>query len=162
MNLDGLILESKYAEYQFCLKGPTETTWQDGFPRQQPKHIVLEFDSYTCVVEDEARNKEWTDEDKEYISRTLDRFLNDRAFNEMWVHEKPKPALPWPKFNETHHKQVPVIAAATGTVAEALAYEEYGRDGGPRPEVMERLRELLNNGTAAEAAEEVDEELSAV
>lgn len=156
--LDGLILESRHAEYQYIVKGPLETNWQDGFPREQPKHIVLEFDDFICMLDDQAFRKEWTDEDKLYIGRALERAFRDNEVRaQMWIHEKPRPPLPWPKYNETHHKQIPQIAAATGTVAEAIRYENE-RDGGPRVEVIQKLTELLNG----EVVVEVDEDLAAV
>jgi hypothetical protein len=53
----------------------------------------------------------------------------------------PLPTPPWPTYEETHHKQIPVLAEQLGLVNEALAYERAREK--PRAEVTERLEGLL-------------------
>ena len=164
MQIDGLVLESKYPEYQWCIKGPIRKVWKDGFPVDEPKLLVLQFDRYLCEVDEMVQNQEWTPEDKEYVARIMERDLVDPRFRDAWQHQAPKIHPPWPTYDETHHNQVPVIAKATGQVAEALAYEERGRPDGPRESVVKKLRALLaeprDNGSAAPEPAEAEDLLS--
>jgi hypothetical protein len=142
LNVDGLVLESQYADYNFIIKGPQITDYSDGYPRQRPKHIVLDFDSFLCEVDDVVLRNELTDEDKEYIGRSVEAALNNPMYKEMWVHELPKPPLPWPSYEETSASQVPLVAKTIGMIEEALRYEQHGRPDGPRPTVVKKLEEL--------------------
>lgn len=141
--ITSVALESRYPQLEFCIKGPRQTTWVDGYPVQLPKHIVLQFDRYICVLEDMANEQEWTDEDKEFVTNAIDAHLKKPSFTDFWIHEAPKPGKPWPTYDDTHHNQVPIVAQATGMVREALVYEERGRPGGPRESVVKKLSELL-------------------
>lgn len=165
MNIDEIVLESKYPEFQWCVKGPLQKVWKDGFPVDEQKILMLYFDRYLCEVADMIRDQEWTDEDKLYAERALDRFLNDPNFRDAWVHEMPKPAMPWPTYDQTHHNQVAVVAAATGQVGEALMYEQRGREGGPRESVVKKLQALLSDTPVDEPVAdtvEAEAELGAV
>lgn len=139
VEIDGLVLESKYPQLQYIVKGPIEDTWRDGMQIRQPKHIVLEFDRHLLVMDDLAHEKEWTDEDKLYISRQLDYELKRPQFVDFWVHKPPTPQPPWPTYDSTDAKQIATVAKATGLVTEALRYEKNGREDGPRPEVVKAL-----------------------
>jgi hypothetical protein len=143
MDINGLILESKYPQYQHLIKGPFQKSWRDGFPVDEQKILNLQFDRYICFIDDMAREQEWTDTDKEFVAKQVEWQLQDPMFRDMWVHEPAKPPVPWPNYNETHPKQVHTVAQATGLVAEALHYEQNGRAGGPRPDVVKNLTALL-------------------
>ena len=143
LNVDGLVLESQYAEYNYCVKGPLIIDYSDGFPKQVPKHIVLDFDSYLCEIDDVVLRNELTEEDREYIGRAIEGALKNPMFKEMWVHEAPKPPIPWPSYNETPASEVPVVAKTIGLLQEALAYEQRGRPEGPRPTVVKKLEDLF-------------------
>ncbi len=149
MKLEGLVLESKYPELQLLVKGPMQKVWKDGFPVDEQKIIVLAFDRYLCELDVMARNQEWGEGERAAVDGQLSRQLADPQFRDAWVHEAPKPAKPWPSYDETHHNQVAGIAQATGTVESAITYETRGREGGPRESVLRKLQELQ-----AEAPEE--------
>lgn len=140
MEIEGLLLESKYPEYRFVVKGPLQKVWIDGFPVDEQKILTLEFDRYICDVEQLAVEQEWTPGDREAVSGTLDRFLRDPMFRDMWIHEAPKPPKPWPNYDEMDAKQIPVVAQATQQIDEALAYETRGRK--PRSTVVAALEKL--------------------
>lgn len=142
MKIEGLVLESKYPQLQYMVKGPVEDTWRDGTMVRQPKHLVLEFDRHLLIMDDLAHEKEWTDEDKEYISRQIDYELGRPQFVDFWVHQAPKPQPPWPTYDSTDPKQIASVAHATGLVVEALRYEKGGREDGPRPEVVKALESI--------------------
>ena len=153
MDIDGLILEARWPEYQFLVKGPLQKVWRDGFPVDEQKIIPLQFDRFICFIDDMAREQEWSDGDRDHVARALEVSLNDPKFREMWVHEALKPPLPWPAYDETHHKQIHVVAKSVGLVGEALAYEQHGRPEGPRPEVVKNLQAALAD---AQPAAEID------
>lgn len=157
MELNGVVLESKYAEYQFLIKGPLQKMWRDGFPVEEHKIIPLQFDRYLCELDVMAQNQEWDEQQREAVARTIEQQFNDPSFTDMWVHKAPVPPLPWPTYNETHHNQIPVIAQATGMVSAALAYEQRGREEGPRPSVEQKLKELLASDDSASTAVEQDD-----
>jgi hypothetical protein len=142
MDIDGLVLESKYPEYQFLIKGPLEQVWRDGFPVQENQIIALQFDRYLCEVDLMAQNQEWGEAQKQAVAGAIKRQLDDPQARDMWVHVTPKPPKPWPTYDDTLESQVVSIAQATGTVSEALVYEQRGREGGPREKVVAKLQEL--------------------
>lgn len=148
MELEKIVLESKYPQFQFIVKGPRITIWKDGYPVQEPKHIVLFFDRFLCVMEDVIRDQELTEEDQEFVKRGLEAAFKNPTFTDMKIHEAPKINAPWPNYESTHHNQVSVIAGQIGMVAEALTYELRGREGGPRESVVKKLTELQNGVTA--------------
>jgi len=156
MNIDGLILESRHPEYQFLIKGPMQKVWRDGFPVDEQKILILQFDRFICFTDDMIREQEWTEEDKEFCGRGLEQILGDPKQRAMWIHEPKKPPLPWPTYDDTPSKQIHTIAQATGMINEAIAYESSGREGGARPEVLKNLQVLAQ---AAEAETITDEEL---
>jgi len=140
-NLRDVVLESKYGEYQYLAKGPLQTSWRDGFPKQEPKLISLQFERFLCEVRDEIDRQELTEEDQQYLAAKLQHDLSDTMYRDMWVHEPVKPDKPWPSYEETDVKQIAVVAKATGLVEQALTYERR-RDDGPREDVVKELSEL--------------------
>jgi len=141
-DLDGLVLESKYGELQYILKGPIVTNWSSGLPRQEPKEFVFQFDRYVCEIGEECRRMELTDEDKEYVVRQIERHLKDPDYrSDLWIHEPPKIDPPWPTYEGMHHNSIPGFAQQAGMVEEALLYEQR-RPGGPRESVLRKLEEL--------------------
>lgn len=142
--IDGLVLESKYPDLSYIVKGPIQDEWRDGIPVRRPKHIVLEFDRYLLEMDQLIREKELDEEDKLFIKRQLEYEFSKPNFVDFWVHEKPIPAPPWPTYDDTHHAQVASIAEAVGLVPQALHYEVNGRPGGPRTSVVEKLQAMQN------------------
>lgn len=160
-DLDTLLLESKYSEMQYLVKGPMVTTWNDGFPRQQPKIIEFQFDRFMLDVGEEIRRKELTDEEKEYVARKIERDLGDIDMRaDMWVHEVPVVEPPWPTYQAMHGNAIPPFAKQAGMVAEALVYEQRGRPDGPREGVVRKLTELLDETPGA--AEVTEDDFAAV
>jgi|SRR5215471_3277820 len=160
MNIEGLILESRYPEYQFLVKGPMQKVWRDGFPVDEQKILILQFDRFICFMDDMIKEQEWTEEDVEFCGRGLQNVLDDPKYRAMWIHEPKRPAMPWPTYDETPSKQIPTIAKSIGMINEAMAYETSGREDGPRPEVVERLAAL--SAEQPEAVTEFEDEMSAV
>jgi len=163
LDTNGLILESPYAQYQFLIKGPMQKVWKDGFPVDEQKIIPLQFDRYICFVDDMAAEQEWTVEDREFVARAIDASLNNPKFRDMWVHEAPKPPLPWPTYESMHHSKIATAAEMNGLVGEAFAYETRGREGGPRPAVVKKLQALLDGKSEPDEpdAPEPDDDLVA-
>ena len=161
MDIKGLILESNFPELQVLLKGPLQKVWRDGFPVDEQKILQLQFDRYICFVDDMVRRQEWTPEDTEYAARHIESMLNDPTEREMWIHQPPVVQPPWPTYNETHHKQIHVVAKSIGLVGEALTYETRGREEGPRPEVVKNLEAALGEQVPTNAQELQEEELFA-
>jgi hypothetical protein len=161
MNIDGLILEAKFPQYIYLFKGPLQKTWRDGYLIDEPKQLALEFDRFACELDIMAKNQEWSPEDKEAVGGQLEQLINNPQFTDMWVHVPAAPIPPWPTYDETHHNQIPMIAAATHLVAEAISYEKR-REGGPRPGVLSKLEELLAEQPQPEQEEIPDGDLTAV
>lgn len=145
-DLDTLMLESKYGEMTYMIKGPIITNWADGFPRQEPKLIVFQFDRFMLDVGEECRRQELSDEDKEYVVRKIERDLADIDMRaDMWIHRPPKTEPPWPTYDDTHPNAIAGIAKSVGLVAEAITYEQR-REGGPRESVLKKLEEQEPQG----------------
>ena len=136
------------------MKGPLHKAWRDGFPVDEQKILQLQFERYICFVDDMIRRQEWTPEDIEHAARQIEYMLGDPTQKDMWLHELPVVTPPWPTYDETHHKQIHVIAQSIGLVGEALTYETRSREGGPRPEVVKNLEAALGE----QAPEPVGEE----
>jgi hypothetical protein len=152
LDIKGLVLESRCSETLMLVKGPMQQVWRDGFPVQEQKILRLQFDRYVCLVDQMAREQEWTEEECQYAMRGIAAQLADpMKRDEVWIHEIVRPNLPWPTYDETHPKQIHTIAQAIGMVAEALAYESQ-RLGGPRPMVIESLQKALGDAPAAAAS----------
>jgi hypothetical protein len=148
-DLDGLMLESKYGELTYLVKGPLLTQWRDGFPKQEPKIIAFEFDRYICEIGPAIRRMELTDEDKEYVARRITFDFADPHFTDMWEHVPPKVEPPWPSYEDAHPNAIPGLAKQIGMVDEALAYEQR-REGGPRESVVKKLTEGQESGLPVE------------
>jgi hypothetical protein len=159
MDINGLVLESRYAEYQFLIKGPLQKVWRDGYPVEEHQIIPLEFDRYLCELDLMATRQEWNEIQKEAVTGAIERQLNDPSFRDMWVHEKPRPPLPWPNYDTMKETQILMVAQATGQAREALAYE-LQRDGGARETVVKKLQGLIesdgDSGTVDPDAETED------
>jgi hypothetical protein len=160
--IDGLVLEAKWPQLQYVVKGPIQDEWRDGIPVRRAKHLILEFDRYLLIMDDLVREKEWDDEDKLYILRQLNYELGRPQFVDFWEHKMPVPNAPWPNYNDTPENQVITIAQATGLIAEALRYENAGRPGGPREKIVLKLNQLLGDAPADEFETLSEDELAAV
>lgn len=96
------------------------------------------------------RENNWTDEEREAVEYALDQWC-ERWPEAVWVVSQAKAPKPWPKYDEAHHNQIPVLAEQLGFVAEALQYEQENKN---RPAVVEKLSELVNAAAEAEATGE--------
>jgi len=71
----------------------------------------------------------WSDEEHESVISVLDRLCMEQPFMiAKVVHEIPVPQPPWPTYEETHHKTIPVLAKQLGLVEQTLAYERANRN----------------------------------
>lgn len=87
-----------------------------------------------------AEQNRWDADEKDTVEQVLLSWCQKWP-EAIWLHSEAPAPLPWPTYNETHHKSVPVLAEQLGLVETALAYEQQNKK---RPEVMEKLSELLN------------------
>lgn len=87
-----------------------------------------------------AESLGWSDEEHESVLADLERW-SVRWPEALQLVSKQPADLPWAKYNETHHNQIPTLAEATGLVAEALAYERENKN---RESVVSKLEELQN------------------
>lgn len=161
MNLEGLVLESRYPQLERYIKSGATQEYRDGLPVTGRKHLKLEFDRFICEVNQMAEEQEWTDEDKEFAAREIERELKNPTTRDIWVHEKPKINPPWPNYNETHHNSIAGVAKATGLVGEAITYESRGREGGPRESVIKQLEALQGDSSDAVVPTEDDDLVAA-
>lgn len=92
----------------------------------------------------------WTDAERETAEAVVLNWCN-RWPEAVQLWSAPKAEKPWPKYDETHHNQIPTLAETLGLVAEALAYEQENKN---RESVTSKLTELLN-ATPDAAAEEL-------
>lgn len=95
----------------------------------------------------QAAEKGWTDEERELVEQIVLQQCQ-KTPEYVWVHEVPKPVAPWPKYDTTHHNQIPVLADQLGLVAEALAYEQATKK---RDSVIEKLNEIQAAASEADA-----------
>jgi hypothetical protein len=71
----------------------------------------------------------WTPEEQESVISVLDRLCLEQPFMiAKVVHEVVVAQPPWPTYEETHHKTIPVLAQQLGLVQETLAYERENRN----------------------------------
>jgi hypothetical protein len=167
---DGLVFKSVAAALRVAVRGRTPI-YDTGVLIGHEKELVADFgDQNAPVLYDEqgdphvairgnfchtllqGEEKGWTDEERALVEKKL--LANQRA-NHYWLHTAPKPKKPWPTYDETEAGKIAGIAEATGTVAEALAYERANKK---RPTVVGALKKLVE---ARPAEEPTEEELAA-
>jgi hypothetical protein len=83
----------------------------------------------------------WTDDERE-TAESIVAMVAAREPEHCWLYSSPAVEKPWPKYDDAHHNQVPVLAEQLGLVAEALAYEEENKN---RESVVQKLREILDS-----------------
>lgn len=82
-------------------------------------------------LDKQAKEKGWTDEEKQHVSDWLSYLLMDPdnpCKGDFWEWEPKTPQPPWPSYEKTHHNAVAKIARDTGTVVEAIRYEQATRN----------------------------------
>lgn len=82
----------------------------------------------------------WTDEERETAETVVNNWCS-RWPEAVQLWSAPKAEKPWPKYDETHHNQIPTLAETLGLVAESLAYEQENKN---RESVITKLSELLS------------------
>lgn len=88
------------------------------------RHALIYGHFYDTDVGAELNN--WTPEEKESVELTLSRLCDQLPFVIAKVHRDEKvfaPEKPWPNYDETHHKTIPVLARQLGLVDQVIAYE---------------------------------------
>ena len=86
----------------------------------------------------QAEEKGWSDTEKEVVARHMLRKLNEPDC-QFTMLEATRVAAPWPTYDSMHHNKIPVFAADSGLIPQALAYELQNKK---RESVIEKLREL--------------------
>lgn len=102
-------------------------------------------------LDSQAEQKGWGPDEKEIVARHMIRMAEKRPGGDFTLWSKAPAQKPWPKYDETHHNQVAVLADQLGLVGEALAYEQ---ENAKRPSVVAKLNELLNAAQIEAASEE--------
>ena len=84
----------------------------------------------------------WTDDEHEAVIMTLDKLCDKQPYLiARVVMHQPEIVKPWPTYDDTHWKTVPVLAEQLGLLDVALIYE---RANGQRDSVIEGLERKLN------------------
>lgn len=139
----GLVVSTtKRLGFDFAKHGP-EYDYTDAEGRVQKASDIRGHFFNTGSAQEEFG---WTDDEREAVEQALDRWCQ-RWPEAVWEVSAAKAGKPWPKYDETHHNQIPVLAEQLGFVAEALQYEVENKN---RSGVVEKLNEIL--AAAAEAA----------
>lgn len=99
----------------------------------------------------QAELKDWTEEERERVEAALDYWCEHQPA-QIWHLEEPAAPLPWPTYEDMHHKQIAPHAIASGQAVEALAYERQREN--PRREIIE----LLETHIASKQETEFDEQ----
>lgn len=173
----GLTFKSRASACQFIIRPKVVNYGPDGltpvsemrellaeFAVHRPEYTYIDSDGMTQVASDisghffdldaQAEQKGWTDEEKEVAANRLLTY-GPQSGGEFWLHTKAPAAKPWPKYDDAHWDQIPVLAEQLGLVAEALEYEKENK---ARKSVVAKLSELL---TAPPAEDSGVEELAA-
>lgn len=90
-------------------------------------------------LDEQAREKGWSDDEKEIVARHMLR-LADSGRGQFTLYSKPKVGPPWPTYDQTHHSKIVDLAQSLGLLSESLLYEEQEKQ---RPSVIEGLRAAL-------------------
>lgn len=173
----GLQFTSHASAYQVICRPSRQLLTPDGVVYDETRELLAEFgvhgaeysyarpDGTTDTAADirghffdldsQAEQKGWTTDEKEIVARKLLREIITKFPGECQLYSAPSAAKPWPKYDETHHNQVPVFAEQLGLVDAALAYE---KQNAARPSVLAKLQEI---GAQPKPTESIVEELTA-
>lgn len=158
----GLIFTSPFSMYQYIVRPKVVNYGPDGVtPISELRELLAEFgvsrgefkyedvdgnlqtgvdiSGHCFDLDAQGEQKGWTDEEKEYVANRLLR-ATTTAPGEIQLYSKAPAAKPWPKYDEAHHNQIPVLADQLGLVAESLVYERENKN---RESVIAKLEELL-------------------
>lgn len=167
--------EKAFAHQECCFPGAPEIRNQDGsLQREEIRALWAEFGVYGAEyqyqnadgqmdvaadirggyfnLDEQAREKGWNDKEKEIVARHMLR-LAESGRGQFSLYSKPATPAPWPTFDQTHHNQIPVLAAQLGLLNEALAYESENKN---RDGVVGKLREELAKQQAVPAVSDDD------
>jgi hypothetical protein len=90
----------------------------------------------------------WTDDEHEAVVYTLDKLCREQPFLIARVeHEIPAIVKPWPTYDETHWKTIPVLAEQLGLLDTTLAYERENKN---REAIVSVLEEKLSSEPRSE------------
>ena len=162
------IYQSKYAAYQVMIRPetpiyqagvvvdtiprlvaefgqPNEYTYRDA---EDPDlvHTGIEVRGHFFFLEEQAKQKGWTEEETEIVKKALDRQCQ-KTPTDVWLYTAPAPAKPWPKYDEAHENQIAVFAEQLGLIDEAMAYEKHNQK---RKTVLEQLSEVKEKSLGLE------------
>lgn len=109
-----------------------------GLPDEQPRHAMIA--SYDTDVQ--AEQKGWDSATKDFVEQFLLSHVDNGV--RYVVAEPPSVRMeePWRNYDQTHHKQVAVVAATLDPETQRYALE-YERAHGNRPSVVEKLEALV-------------------
>lgn len=91
----------------------------------------------------------WSDEEREEVEQYLIK-LAARIPDYVQVMSQPPATMPWPTYDETPAKDIPVLAKTLGLVEQALKYEVENEQ---RQDVLKAMRGMLEPEAAPESEE---------
>lgn len=87
----------------------------------------------------------WTDDEHDSVVAKLDKICRDEPYLLARVEHVPVVAnKPWPTYDDTHWKTIPVLAEQLGLTEVALAYEKANKN---RQTVVDKLEQPLPTST---------------
>lgn len=116
-----------------------EYVWEDG---DGHSHTAPDIRGHFFNLDQKAEQDDWTQEEVELAAKKL-LYACDRFPGDIWLHSRTPAARPWAKYDDTPYGQIVGLAEATGTVAEALTYEQENKK---RKSVVDGLTEALAKG----------------
>lgn len=120
-----------------------EVTMTNPLSGELEKHALIRgryFDT-----EEAQQRLGWTDDEHESVVAKLDQICRDEPYLLARVEHREAEAIkPWPTYDETHWKTIPVLAEQLGLVPVTLAYERANKD---RESVVELLEKLMGSPT---------------
>jgi hypothetical protein len=125
-----------------------EYMMEDPFTGQPERHAVIYGHFFDTDVA--AEQNGWTEEEHGSVVTTLDRLCKQLPFVIAKVDQEApvlEPDKPWPSYDETHHKTIPVLARQLGLVERVIAYE---RAHGNREGILKALEQAEEEAPAEE------------
>ena len=165
----GLKFRSRYAAYQYIVRPRKGVYAADGTEIDVIPELLAEFgiagEEFSYVdpdtneqtvgadirghffdLDQQADEKGWSDEDRALVAKVLLR--NQPKFaGDYQLYSVAPLAAPWPTYDTAHHNTIASTAAATGLVAQALAYEKQNKN---RQSVVDKLQEELDRDAVAD------------
>jgi len=148
-----MLYQSSYAALQVIVRGGHDVIHPvTGTPMDRVKPLIADFGThgseYNAInplsgeierhgdirgfffdSDSAAEQRDWTQDEHDSVVAVLDKLCLEQPFIVAKVEEISVAALkPWPTYDETHWKTIPVLAAQLGLTQVALAYERENKN----------------------------------